>query len=111
MSFMNAKKVDCTAKELENYIENYNKYRWHNMKEDPKDVPNADCEVLAVVKVFKSLLYFKLGYAKNLESVDDWDFEGRKHGGFYDYDSEYGYREYEDVIAWKYIEPFEEVKA
>ena len=31
------------------------------------------------------------GYANNLSKVDEFDFYGRTGGGFYDYDSEYGY--------------------
>lgn len=41
-----------------------------------------------------------LSYTKNLESVDDIDFEGRKRPGWYYYDSEYGYLENDNVSHW-----------
>ena len=39
-------------------------------------------------------------FATCLEDVDSLDFEGQKHGGFYSYDSEYGYYETSDVTHW-----------
>ena len=41
-----------------------------------------------------------LSWANVLEKVDDFDFYNEKHGGWYEYDSEWGYRERHEVIAW-----------
>ena len=42
-----------------------------------------------------------LNFAKDLHSVDAYDFINKKGvAGFYDSDSEYGYFEVPDVIAW-----------
>ena len=40
-----------------------------------------------------------MSFAKDLNKVDDYDFPKHKCG-WYDYDSEYGYWEDTDVIAW-----------
>lgn len=50
-------------------------------------------------------------YASNLYEVDDFDFfeyKGMKHGGWYDYDSEYGYCECFDnsITHWMSLPPF-----
>lgn len=47
-------------------------------------------------------LYYRLCYyAKDLYRIDDYDFNHRKGvSGFYTYDSEYGYIEINDIIAW-----------
>ena len=40
-------------------------------------------------------------YSNNLYKVDEFDFYDKKNtSGFYNYDSEYGYYENTDVIAW-----------
>jgi hypothetical protein len=39
-------------------------------------------------------------FAKCLEEFCDTDFQGVKHGGFIDYDSEYGYYELNDITHW-----------
>lgn len=53
-----------------------------------------------------------LSYAKDLYKVDDFDFgkyKGKKHAGWYDYDSEYGFIEYDGIIAWQELpEPYKE---
>jgi len=41
-----------------------------------------------------------LSWANILEKVDDFDFYNKKHGGWYDYDSEWGYCERHEVVAW-----------
>lgn len=45
-------------------------------------------------------LYAILSYSKNLESVNKWDFYGKKRPGWYWYDSEYGYIESDRVTHW-----------
>lgn len=39
-------------------------------------------------------------FALNLEEIDDYDFAGKKHSGWYNYDGEYGYYEIDDVVYW-----------
>ena len=42
-----------------------------------------------------------LGYSKNLYKVDEFDFWDKKgKAGFYELDSEYGFHEVHDVVAW-----------
>lgn len=45
-------------------------------------------------------LMYIANYAKDLSSVDEYDFENEQRGGWYDYDSESGYFEMSDVIAY-----------
>ena len=48
-----------------------------------------------------------IGYALNLYDVDEYDFADKKRSGWYEYDSEWGYRELDDVIAWMpLVEPY-----
>ena len=41
-----------------------------------------------------------VGYALNLHDVDEYDFADKKRPGWYEYDSEWGYHELDNVIAW-----------
>lgn len=41
-----------------------------------------------------------LGYTKNLESVEELEFEGLKRPGWYYYDGEWGYSEICEVSHW-----------
>lgn len=41
-----------------------------------------------------------LRWANILEKVDDYDFYNKKHGGWYEYDGEWGYCERNEVVAW-----------
>lgn len=46
-------------------------------------------------------------YSPNLHNVDKFDFPNKKRPGWYDYDSEYGHYEWNDVIAWMLLpEPY-----
>lgn len=44
--------------------------------------------------------YGVLNFAKNLHKVDKYDFQNEKRPGFYHLDSEYGYLEDTNVVAW-----------
>ncbi len=45
-------------------------------------------------------------YSTNLYEVDEFIFWNKKNvPGFYDYDSEYGYYEYDDIVAWRPLPP------
>lgn len=41
-----------------------------------------------------------LDFDTNLYKVSAYEFYEKKRAGFYDYDSEWGYCEVEDVVAW-----------
>lgn len=47
-------------------------------------------------------------YAKNLYKIDNYDFYNVKGSGWYKYDSEYGYYEIDNVIAWTELPVFSE---
>ena len=57
---------------------------------------------------FTDYVYISVvGYALNLYDVDEYDFADKKRSGWYEYDSEWGYRELDDVIAWMpLVEPY-----
>ena len=61
---------------------------------------------------FTDYVYISVaGYALNLYDVDEYDFADKKRSGWYEYDSEWGYRELDDVIAWMpLVEPYKEVQ-
>lgn len=68
---------------------------WNNYK---LDKPKKNGEYICIMRG----RYIKiLGWANNLYFVDDWSFEKCKNKpGWYDYDSEVGYFEIKDVVAW-----------
>ena len=59
-------------------------------------------------ETFTDYVYISVvGYALNLYDVDEYDFADKKRSGWYEYDSEWGYRELDDVIAWMpLVEPY-----
>jgi hypothetical protein len=71
--------------------------KWYNAKtEHPKDNGRYLC-----VKKYND--YRSCGiyeWAKCLAYVDNYDFEGMMHPGWYSYDSEYGYYEIDNVTHW-----------
>lgn len=80
------------------------KYRWHDLRKNPKDLPTEDCRVLTA-NALKSGYYYKVAdFAIDMDFDECWGMSG-----FYDYDSEYGYYPVY-VDAWKYIAPFVEVE-
>ena len=60
-------------------------------------LPNEDARYL--VQMSYGIMQV-LNWANNLEEVDDFDFYNKKHGGWYELDSEWGYCERNEVIAW-----------
>ena len=65
-------------------------------------LPSVDGDYLVTIKfkVLKNYGIGIMGYAKNLYKVDEYDFHNKKRPGWYSYDSEYGYYENNDVVAW-----------
>lgn len=76
-------------------------------------LPNGEAERYLVAS---SLTNFGLWvsicyYADNLEEVDEYDFKGENHSGFYYYDYEYEYCEMSGVQYWMPLpEPPKEAK-
>lgn len=60
-------------------------------------LPNEDARYL--VQMSYGIMRV-LSWANVLEKVDDFDFYNEKHGGWYELDSEWGYCERNEVIAW-----------
>ena len=74
--------------------------------------PSEDGKHLVVCKSIGmgcNLMYIA-NYAKDLSSVDEYDFENEQRGGWYDYDSECGYFEISDVIAYMPLPPYKGVE-
>lgn len=64
-------------------------------------LPEEEKQYLCVIETYRGLYYKICRYAKDLYSVDEYDFLRKKGvGGFYMYDSPYGYVEINDIIAW-----------
>ena len=85
------------------------KQRWIPVSER---LPEENGEYLVTVKpTFKNMKnYIKhCDFALNLYKVDEYDFVDKKGvAGFYKYDSEYGYYEVTDIVAWMPLpEPYE----
>lgn len=77
-------------------LEKNEKYRWHDLRKDPGDLPEEDREVIVITegKVRDDNTRQRVGWLYN----DGWIYSG----GYYGTVDE-GY-----VIAWREIEPFEE---
>lgn len=63
-------------------------------------LPKKDGRYLTWHKWYNNDMYDVRYFAKCLEDVDDYDFYNRKHSGFYDYSSEYGHYEIDDITYW-----------
>lgn len=75
-------------------------YNWTPVKEK---LPDKDCRCW-VTNDRGSV--FSCDFATNLYKIDEYEFIDKKRPGFYNYDSEYGYFECYDIIAWMpYYEP------
>lgn len=78
------------------------------LEQEPKWIPVSERlpekrgDYLVTQKAtFTDYVYISVaGYALNLYDVDEYDFADKKRSGWYEYDSEWGYRELDDVIAW-----------
>lgn len=73
-------------------------------------LPEKDGEYLVTVRGTTNRYYITLcNFALNLYEVDKYEFDNRRGiAGFYKYDSEYGYYEVLNAVAWMPLpEPFE----
>lgn len=75
--------------------------QWFNARTNP---PTEEGKYLCITRFdeFKTVppFYNVYDYSLNLESVDEFDFNGEKRPGWYDYDGEWGYWEIERVNYW-----------
>ena len=77
-----------------------NQTEWVNVNDK---LPDKNGEYLCVIysKALQFAYIGKLNFAKNLYEINKYSFEKSKgRCGFYAYDSDYGYVEYDDVTHW-----------
>lgn len=70
---------------------------WINVKDG---LPNENGSYLVVYKAFQYALVDVKRFAKDLYSVDEYDFPNEHRPGWYEYDDEYGYIERNDITHW-----------
>ena len=70
---------------------------WISVKEK---LPDKDGDYLCYRKLFHGSGMAVYSFALNLKKIDEYDFYGEKRCGWYDYDSDYGYYDIEDVTYW-----------
>ena len=95
--------ASCDSKETIETLEKVDKYRWHDLRENPDDLPKMDCE------------YQNANFSDVVLIISEsWDapiaaFVDLKTKIWYNlFDSCHFEDALENPIAWKYIEPFEE---
>lgn len=70
---------------------------WINVKDG---LPNENGSYLVVYKAFQYAFIGVKRFAKDLYSVDEYDFPNEHRPGWYEYDDEYGYIERNDITHW-----------
>ena len=103
-------------------LEVADKYKWHDLRKDPEDLPpinpknTYENDVFLVIEDNKGEREIYKGHLKSIETKDEWDRSGKQNFfGLPTYQSNWDvwgwsyYRSFK-VIAWRYIEPFEEDK-
>lgn len=78
-----------------NAVEKAEKYRWHDLRKNPDDMPEEDVKVLTVHRYH----HFSIG-----EDANEYEIGHRYRDTFFFSGGE-GVNS--KVLAWKYIEPFE----
>ena len=76
-------------------IEELQKPKWISVAER---LPEEKCKCLVYKK--HTGLSALVSFTNDLESIDEYDFQGQKRWGFFYYDSEYGYCESLGVTHW-----------
>lgn len=81
--------------------------KWISVKDR---LPNKDGRYLVTYGYIVDLNYRYIKtveFAENLTKLDNYDFPKNEYNraGFYDYDSEYGYCEETNVLAWMELPP------
>lgn len=94
--------VTIDVKNFNEVKEYFEKYRWHDLTKNPKDLPAEDCRVLIAYMLRNGNWCYDIAdFAIDMDFDECWGMSG-----FYNYDSEYGYYPVY-VDGWKYIEPLE----
>lgn len=89
---------DYTIEEAIEVLEKVDKYRWHDLKENPDDLPEWYEDVISVdVLIVTNKTHYPLIAFMDLE-LKEW-YESNNCECLED--------DFGEVIAWKYIEPFE----
>lgn len=98
--------AECFKQIIRDLPSVHSKQKWIPVSER---LPDNDCECWVTVTFVSGMrnIVNSCNYTNDLYDLDKYAFENRKGGsGFYNYDSEYGYYEIYDVIAWMpYFEP------
>lgn len=86
-------------------------YKWHDLTKNPNDLPKDNHKVLvAICNPALNLKYYEvLTFAFDLYEYDEFDFDeykNKKECGFVRLDSDWDCYKVSNVVAWKYIEPF-----
>lgn len=87
--------------ELKDALEKADNDRWISVGERLPDNGTYLCVRENAMYDTKHQSVSILCYAKRLKDVDAYDFKRCKHGGFYDYDSEWGYCEWDNITHWR----------
>lgn len=93
---VNAEYFKELKKDLRGYMEKEKKYRWHDLRKDPEDFPEDNHNVLICLKGFEGNPV-GVDIALHCKFTHVW---GTTMSSFKD----------GDVIAWREVEPFEEVE-
>jgi len=84
--------------DVKDLLEKQEKYKWHDLRKNPEDLPEIPhwtnyseaVEVVVSGGIYDTAVYGKRGFLGGLEGEFSW------------------FTESEPIIAWRYIEPFEE---
>ena len=74
--------------------------RWNPTSEG---MPKENGEYLCQINFGNHELFEVLSFSTNLYEVDEYDFCDINRAGFYDFDSEWGYHEVHNVVAWQLL--------
>ena len=99
-------KIVCEA------LEKADKYRWHDLRENPDDLPvlNIGYEYVEVITAGDNNLPFPMQYDHAVMKYGEWNalYDASSLGyldsEFKEWNTEY----FEEIIAWRYIEPLED---
>lgn len=89
--------IHCESEEEQEEVLNKLNWRWIPVSER---LPEDGIYLVTVERIAGEPRIETKSFAKNLYRVDDFAFYHKHKCGWYDYDSEYGYWEDTNVIAW-----------
>lgn len=74
---------------------------WNKWTPISKGLPKEDGTYLCQIEYGHNKLIRALDFSTNLYNVSEYDFYDKKIAGFYDFDSEWGYHEIYNIVAWQ----------